>query len=210
MIKKIFDSLRNQNKDLQAYLQNKEAISQYLEYLTWETHLPIPHVIKQNNIRKYRDAYRFQVFVETGTYLGDMVEAQKGRFRQIISIELGKDLHQKALRRFESDPQVTLLQGDSGVLLKEVIKNLDEPALFWLDGHFSSGITAKSDKNTPVVEELKAILSSSINHGILIDDARLFSGHDDYPSIDELCFLVKEYAPRRKVEVADDIIRIMP
>lgn len=210
MIKKIFNSFQKENKDLQTYLNNKAVIDQFLEYLTWETHIPVPHAVKQNNIRKYQETYQYQVFVETGTYLGDMVEAQKDRFRRVISIELGKDLHQKALQRFENDPQVTLLQGDSGMLLKEVIKNMDEPALFWLDGHFSSGITAKSDKNTPIVEELKAILGSSINHGILIDDARLFTGKDDYPSIDEICFIVKEYSPNKKVEVADDIIRIMP
>ena len=92
--------------------------------------------------------------------------------------------------------------------MKEVIKYLQEPTLFWLDGHYSSGITAKTDKNTPILEELKTIFTSPYNHGILIDDARLFTGKEDYPSIDELCLLVKGYAPERTVEVADDIIRI--
>jgi len=54
------------------------------------------------------------------------------------------------------------------------------------------------------------IFGSALPHGILIDDARHFTGSDDYPSIDEICLLVKEHAPNRKVEVADDIIRIMP
>ncbi|MEX2592684.1 MAG: hypothetical protein WD426_07910 [Anditalea sp.] len=42
-----------------------------------------------------------------------------------------------------------------------------------------------------------------------LDDACLFTGKDDYPSVDQLCSLVKEYAPNRTVEVADDIIRMM-
>jgi len=210
MIKKIFNSFRKENKDLQNYLQNKEVINQFLEYLTWETHLPVPHLIKQNNIRKYQETHKFQTFVETGTYLGDMVEAQKERFKKVISIELGKDLYEKAVLRFQNDPQVTLLQGDSGRLLKDVVADLKEAALFWLDGHYSAGITAKADKNTPIVEELKTIFSSPLAHGILIDDARHFTGKEDYPSIDQIAFLVKEYSPDRKVEVADDIIRIMP
>jgi len=210
MIKKLLKLFQKDNDGFQAYLKNKRTIDQFLEYLEWGTHIPVPHAIKQNNIRKYREASRCQVFVETGTFLGDMVEAQKNNFKKVISIELGKELYEKALRRFEHDPQVTLLQGDSGVLLKEVVKDIKEPALFWLDGHFSAGITAKSDKNTPIVEELKTILSSSIDHGILIDDARLFTGKEDYPSLSEICFLVQEYSPKRKVEVADDIIRIMP
>lgn len=202
--------MQKQDPTFQQYLKNKEAVDQYLEYLSWETHLPVAHVVKQNNIRQYQQKYQFQVFVETGTFLGDMVEAQKTQFSKVISVELGEDLYQKALRRFQHDPHVTLLQGDSGVRLKEVVASLDEPALFWLDGHYSAGITAKADKNTPVLEELKTIFSSALPHGILIDDARHFVGQDDYPSIDELCFLVKEHAPQRKVEVADDIIRIMP
>ena len=210
MIKKFLKSLQKNDPSLQAYLNNKEAVDQYLEYLSWGTHLPVAHVVKQNNIRKYQEDYQFQVFVETGTYLGDMVEAQKNRFRNVISIELGKELYEKALVRFQNDPQVTLLQGDSGRLLKDVVADLNEAALFWLDGHYSAGITAKADKNTPIVEELKTIFSSPLAHGILIDDARHFIGKDDYPSIDEIAFLVKEYSPDRKVEVADDIIRIMP
>jgi hypothetical protein len=210
MLKKFLKSLREKDPGFQHYLKNKEAIDQYLEYLSLETHLPVAHAVKQSNIRKYREAYQFKVFVETGTFLGDMVEAQKNRFERLISIELGQELFEKAVLRFQNDPKVTLLQGDSAVLLKEVVADLDEAALFWLDGHFSAGITAKSDKNTPIVEELVTIFGSAVPHGILIDDARHFTGSDDYPSIDEICLLVKEHAPNRKVEVADDIIRIMP
>jgi hypothetical protein len=210
MLKKFLKTLREKDPEFQRYLKNKEAVDQYIEYLSWETHLPVAHVVKQNNIRKYQETYQFQALVETGTYLGDMVEAQKNHFKKVISVELGKDLYEKAVLRFKDDPQVELLQGDSALLLKQIVSELDEPALFWLDGHFSAGITAKSDKNTPIVEELKTVFSSPLPHGILVDDARHFTGKDDYPSIDELCGLVKEYAPDRKVEVADDIIRIMP
>jgi len=92
MIKKLFRSLQKEDKDLQTYLNNKEAVDQYLEYLSWGTHLPVAHVVKQNNIRKYQEAYQYQVFVETGTLLGDMAEAQEAHFKKIISIELGEDL----------------------------------------------------------------------------------------------------------------------
>ena len=138
-----------------------------------------------------------------------MVEAQKDHFEKLISIELSQPLFDQAVDRFGKDSHIQILQGDSGEVLKEVMKYLQEPALFWLDGHYSSGLTAKTDKNTPVLEELKTILTSPYNHGILIDDARLFTGEEDYPSIDELCSLVKEYASERSVEVADDIIRII-
>src|SRR5690554_3583386 len=131
MIKKIFNFFQKEHKDFQAYLKNKDTIDQLLEYLEWKTHLPVHHSIKQNNIRRYQEAYQYHVFIETGTYLGDMIEAQKNSFKKLISVELGKELYQKALMRFQEDPQVTLLQGDSGVMLKQVIQDLDEPALIW-------------------------------------------------------------------------------
>lgn len=210
MINRLLYLLKKKDPAFQTYLDHKETVDQYLEYLKMGTHLPAPHVIKQNNIRKYQELYQFATLVETGTYLGDMLEAQKHQFNRLISIELGEDLYKKAVQRFVNDPHIELLHGDSGKLLKEVISTIHEPALFWLDGHFSAGITAKSDKNTPIVEELQTIFASPLPHGILIDDARHFTGRDDYPSIDEISFLVRDHSPGRKIEVADDVIRIMP
>ena len=200
---------KQERESYQRYVAHKEDIDQYLQNLEMTTRLPVIHRIKQNNIQYYREKYGFEIFIETGTYLGEMVEAQKNHFEKLISIELSQTLFDQAVNRFKKDSHIHILQGDSGEVLKEVMKYLQEPALFWLDGNYSSGITAKTDKNTPILEELKTIFTSPYSHGILIDDARLFTGKEDYPSIDELCVMVKEYAPERKVEVADDIIRIM-
>lgn len=197
-------------KNFQAYLAKKELIDQYIQYLEMKTHLPVPHQIKQNNILRYQKEHQYSIFVETGTYLGDMVEAQKNHFEQLISIELSEALFEKAVTRFEKYPLIKILQGDSGKVLQEVIRNIQKPALFWLDGHYSSGFTAKTNENTPIMDELDIIFKSPFGHGILVDDARLFTGRDDYPSIPDLCTLVKENAPDRTLEVADDIIRIMP
>ncbi|MGK6350879.1 hypothetical protein [Parapedobacter sp. DT-150] len=173
-----------------------------------ETDLPALHIIKQNNIHKYRKAYGFKVFIETGTYLGDMVEAQRNHFEKIYSIELGEDLHQRAVKRFAAFPHVKILQGDSGVVLKDLLMEINEPALCWLDGHYSAGITAKGEKNTPILAELEVLLTAAPDHGILIDDARLFTGEGDYPSIDELSSFVMHKDSKRRVTVADDIIKI--
>ena len=62
-------------------------------------------------IQEYQDKYQYKILVETGTYLGDMVEAQKKRFRKIYSIELGIDLFDKATKRFKNDKNVTIVQG---------------------------------------------------------------------------------------------------
>jgi hypothetical protein len=140
--------------------------------------------------------------------MGDMVEAQKKRFKKIFSIELGVELFNKAVLRFKNDKNVVILQGDSGKVLPEVLSNIEEPAIFWLDGHYSAGITAKGDKECPIFEELDAIFGSNkLNHILLIDDARCFNGEGDYPTVEELTEYIKSKNEEYQVEVKHDIIR---
>src|SRR2546425_6234629 len=47
----------------------------------------------------YTTLFRSQIFVETGTYRGDMVEAMKPLFHKIYSIELSDALFAEAQRR---------------------------------------------------------------------------------------------------------------
>ncbi len=169
---------------------------------------PSPHIVKQITIQEYREKYQYKLLVETGTYLGDMVEAQKNTFSKIISIELGIDLFNKATRRFRKYKHITILHGDSGDVLPKILPEINEPAIFWLDGHYSSGITAKGNKNCPIFEELDAILSDDeLNHVLLIDDARLFIGKGDYPTIEELEKYILDKNDQYKLEVKHDIIR---
>ena len=90
-----------------------------------------------------------------------------------------------------------------------MLAQIDEPCLFWLDGHYSAGITARGDKDTSVLDELRCILDHRVsNHVILIDDARKFNGQNDYPTLDFVRELVTSKLSSYAFEVADDIIRI--
>ena len=191
------------------YSDNKKYLDQLTEYLNNKVLLPSLHIVKQNNIHYYRKQYNLESLVETGTYLGDMVEAQKEYFKNIYSVELSEELHNAAKKRFKDDLNVEIVLGDSAIVLQEILVKLNTPALFWLDGHYSSGITAKGDKNTPILEELSLVLTHNSSHVILIDDARLFNGQEDYPNMIELCKFIDSTSPSKKaVVVADDIIRI--
>lgn len=170
--------------------------------------VPPPHIVKQMTIREYQEKYRYLILVESGTYLGDMVEAQKKRFKKIYSIELGVDLYDKAKKRFKKKKNITIMQGDSGKVLPKILAEINEPAIFWLDGHYSAGITARGDKDCPIFEELEAIFKSKkFNHVLLIDDARCFTGIGDYPSIDKLTEFIKRKNEKYQIEVINDIIR---
>jgi len=173
--------------------------------------MPPPHQVKQLAIEIYAGKYSCKILVETGTYLGDMMQAQKENFEKLYSIELSKELWERAVNRFRKDPNVEIINGDSGKVLFTLVPAFREPVLFWLDGHYSGGITAKGETECPVFLELDAILiPGAPKHVILIDDARLFNGTNDYPTITQL----EEYLGRKnmnhQLEVRDDLIRITP
>lgn len=172
--------------------------------------LPAPHVVKQSVIKEYQHKFGYSILIETGTFMGEMVEAQKKNFKKIISIELGIDLFKQAQKRFISDSNILIVNGDSGKVLPKILNNIHEPAIFWLDGHYSEGITAKGNKECPIFEELDAILNGKeLNHIILVDDARCFVGKGDYPTIDELNNYIKGKNKNYHLEVKYDIIRFV-
>ncbi len=169
---------------------------------------PPPRILKQLIIGEYQQKSSYKTFIETGTYRGDMVEAQKSRFKKIISIELSSNLYKKAKRRFIKDRHVIVIHGDSGKVLPKILDDIDEPVIFWLDAHYFGGITEKGDKVCPIIEELEAIFNSTLlNHIILIDDASFFDGKGDYPTIEELVTWIKSKNKEYQVEVKHDIIR---
>ena len=127
----------------------------------------------------------------------------------IHSIELDDALYEKAVKKYAEEPKIHIHHGDSGEVIVEILKQIHEPVLFWLDGHYSGNGTALAELQTPIYKELKGILEHHIkNHVILIDDARLFVGHDDYPTMEELYAFIKKYRPEAKIESFDDIIRV--
>lgn len=68
--------------------------------------------------------------METGTYTGDtLAEVAADKTVQAISIEMADRYYRDAKRRFSSCQNVTLLHGDSGKLLPEVVDKLQAPAL---------------------------------------------------------------------------------
>jgi hypothetical protein len=184
------------------------------ELVEWERNgkpVPPPHLVKQRTLKSYSEKYGLKTLVETGTFYGEMVEAMKSDFDRIYSIELSSDLFEKAKDRFKRSAHIEIFHGDSGIELERITKKLDEPALFWLDGHYSGGETAKGEESTPIYKELSHILGSpESGHVIVIDDARLFGSDHDYPSIRELTDYVNRKRADLEVEVQDDSIRITP
>jgi hypothetical protein len=186
---------------MESYLKRKEIARWKLEGRP----IPPPDSYKQMAVLNTATTFGLDTLVETGTYMGDMIWAQKDFFRKIYSIELSPELYSRAQKRFAGVKNVKLVFGDSSVKLKEIVAGLKEPALFWLDGHFSGGITAKGDTECPIYDELEQVLESDLVHSVMIDDARLFVGANDYPTLAEIESFMSERSAY-KMTVANDII----
>ena len=170
---------------------------------------PPPHLIKQRMLKSFLDKFDLHILIETGTYYGDMIEAMKRHVDRVYSIELSEYFYNAAKKRFARDKHIELIQGDSAIELGKLIERIQQPALFWLDGHYSAGLTARGVKDTPIFEELTYVLNTNVKHVILIDDARCFGTDPAYPSIEELTIFVKRITPDVDISVDLDCIRIL-
>ena len=130
---------------------------------------------KHNTLIQYAQTYGTKVFVETGTYKGDTVKAmvESKLFNRIHTVDIYQDRADAAIRRFRNYPTVKCWYGDSAKLLPVILKEVRQPALFWLDAHHSGKKIAriKGLIETPLLAELEAVLQHHHNHIILIDDA---------------------------------------
>jgi hypothetical protein len=179
----------------------------------WETggRFGPPHIIKQRMLLDHAKKFNTGILVETGTFLGDMVFAMKDQFNEIYSIELSGELHDRARSVFKKYPHIHLVAGDSATALDSVLGGIKERCLFWLDGHYSGGITALGDVRCPIRAEIEAILRHPIkDHVLLIDDAICFDGNHGYPTLFELHDTVASRFPGHEMQVFDNVIQIRP
>jgi hypothetical protein len=173
--------------------------------------LPPPPAFKRQLIREVGRRFGTRILVETGTYYGHTVAASLGSFDAIYSIELMDELYQCARSRFARHRKVKLRHGDSAQELSQILREVSQPAIFWLDAHYSGIGTARADRDTPILKELQTISQHRVKkHVILIDDARCFDGTNNYPTIEGCRSLAATFWPASRFEVADDIIQITP
>lgn len=182
-----------------------------LRYRTAGAQNPPPHAVKLFWLDHFQKRFNLATLVETGTFYGTTVAALSKRFDQVYSIELDAQLYERAVARFQQCNHIRIVQGDSGKVLPSILKNLHSPALFWLDGHYSGGVTSKGDTVTPILEEIRAIQDHKVkNNVILIDDARLFTGEDQYPLIEVVISYIRAINPTYQIRIRDDMLQAYP
>ena len=164
-----------------------------------------------------RDELGLRNAVETGTYEGESAVALRGLFKHVWTIEVDQARYDAARAR-HAGADVDFLLGSSDVVLPRLLRDLEEPALFWLDGHWMEDQPVQSAPACPVLPEIAAI--DAWAHGsrsaVLVDDVRLFAASLGPPRFPFAWPTLMEVLDRlrangdRYVTIIDDVIIAVP
>ena len=117
------------------------------------------------------------VFVESGTYLGATLQAalDSGHFQRVYSVELVRELYERARKLVKSNPAAQVFWGKSHEIFRQQIFPLcdaKDHLFFFLDAHYSCGKTGGAHEPCPLMEELEAIRDAFPANGsvIVVDD----------------------------------------
>ena len=134
-----------------------------------------------NLLAKYPNKW----FCESGTYRSDAVAAAlDAGFEHIRTIDIDPESAVFCSNRFwltkNTHLDIKCYTGDSAVMLWEMIKDIQEPITFWLDGHSQLFENEPDNDNPfPLLQELKQIARHPVKcHHILIDDILILSHPD--------------------------------
>ena len=171
----------------------------------------------QKLIMELATEFHVKDFVETGTFYGGTAVWASNIFERVYTIENSKEMYEAAVNNHQDKSNIKFLLGDSRTHLKKVVSQLEKPAVFWLDAHWSGGLTYGDNDQCPLLEEIDVINSSPLDHFILIDDARLFLSSpqpphnvEQWPTISELIFALKTKFPDRFIVIIEDVIIATP
>lgn len=151
----------------------------------------------------------FSIFIETGTNEGITAFEMAPCFKEVHTVEICETLHAKALEKSKNlgFDNVTFHLGDSTDVLPQLLPSIEDHAIFFLDGHWSSDDTGKGKKDCPLIEELQSINElHKFASLIIIDDFRLFGTHfnEDWSAI--TVDAVRSCFPKEKI-FHDGVVR---
>ena len=171
------------------------------EYVAWARRdfaAPSPHHIKQSCL--LRNGLPNATWVETGTYLGETTRILSKNSLKVYSIEPEPTLFTNAKHYFANFKNVEILNGTSEEVFPRLLPTINGRVNFWLDGHYSAGLTFKGKQDTPVLEELENIAQNLVHFEkvcVLVDDIRCFSpnikGYETYPPLNALVAWAEKY-----------------
>jgi hypothetical protein len=151
-------------------------------------------------VRQVVTEHEIRTIVETGTWRGYTTRRFAEFVANVFTIESDPSLWHLATATLVDKPNVTLFQGRSQSLLRNLIPALLKPALYYLDAHW--------ENDWPILQELDAIAELDARCCIIIHDCKVPTcpglGFDSYngqeltlefvrPMLDRLRFPWRHY-----------------
>lgn len=84
----------------------------------------------------YTNNNKTNIYIETGTYLGNGIKDVLNNYNFIYSIELSKKFYNYNVNQFKNNNNVRIYLGDSKKILPELLDNINEPITIYLDAHY--------------------------------------------------------------------------
>ncbi len=181
---------------------------------------PYGYTFKRLLLKELFVRYNCVTFVETGTYFGETAGWMARFAPNVLTCEPEETLFSINHKRFKDRSNIKLWNAGSEQCFTEMLKHVHGRALFWLDGHFSGGITALTSQHTPIIHELNCIKESGrIDDVVAIDDIRQFdtlqnrlsgSFESSYPSLDYSVDLLQKIANSNTISIIGDCLVSVP
>lgn len=168
-------------------------------------------------ILQLKAQYAVEDFIEAGTYHGATAVWAAAHFDRVTTIEFSRPIYEEMRAEHDGIRNISFVFGDSREALRTILPTLHQPAIFWLDSHWSGGQTYGQNDECPLLEEIEAIISSAHTHFLFIDDARLFASPpprphriEQWPTIDKVIGALKSAGHSYYIVIIEDVIIAVP
>ena len=151
-----------------------------------------------------------KIFIETGSFEGyGMQRALDAGFEEIYSCELMERHYNFCMNRFKDNNNVNLYLGSSEDFLPEIMNEIDERFVLWLDAHGGYAGVAGEPMKQYLPREMDCLVEYSDKFKdsiIMVDDINYFI--DDKQFLELLESKLKKIKPNSTIEYYENRIMI--
>jgi hypothetical protein len=113
-----------------------------------------------NQIQELIKKYNIQTFIETGTNTAKTTVVAADMFKTVHTIELNEEFYLNCKEKLSKYKNVTIHNGSSEKILNEILPNINNRIMFFLDAHWNT--------YCPILDELEVIYQNNKNDSIIV------------------------------------------
>jgi hypothetical protein len=113
-----------------------------------------------NEIKEIIKKYNIKTFIETGTNEAKTTKVMSALVDSVHTIELNETFYENCKNTLKDFKNVSIHNGSSEKILNELLPNVDDSIIFYLDAHWYS--------YCPILDELDAIYRNGKKNSIIV------------------------------------------